>query len=136
MPKECPHCGKNKFHKNGSSKGIQRYKCNSCLRYFSDAPPKYSRKFKLLAIKALLRNGGFRAVAEVFGVSHSTLIYWFRKFHEECQDELERAKIEYQNDETPDTIEIDEVYTYVKKKAKEESYGQLILDGQIVLLLM
>ena len=33
----CPNCGSNKYKKNGHRNGLQRYKCNECLREWSDS---------------------------------------------------------------------------------------------------
>ena len=33
---ECPHCGNVEFVKNGTRKGVQRYKCKDCNTVFND----------------------------------------------------------------------------------------------------
>ena len=38
----CTHCGNDNFVKNGSYKGVQRYKCKNCFLYFSDKARKFN----------------------------------------------------------------------------------------------
>ena len=80
MKKKCSHCNSEEYVKNGSHKDSQRYKCKNCKRCFSDIPPKFPFEIKLKAVKMYLRNGGMRAVGEMFGVNASTILYWVRTF--------------------------------------------------------
>ena len=120
--------------KNGSYKGIQRYRCLDCGRCFSEIPPKFSFQTKLAAVKMYLRNGSMRAVAEAFGVSASTILRWLRSFHRQFKGQLQRFREQLSCDQEPDVVELDEIYTYCQKNAKGSSFGLLILEGKAVLL--
>jgi len=134
METVCKHCGNKHFHKNGKTQGSQRYICTSCRRTFCDKLRKYPQKFKQTVIKCCLRGMGIRAVAEVFEIAMRTVSLWLQAFREEIREEIEQAKEQLKSDFKPDIIEMDEIYTYCKKKQNEKSYGLLILDGNVVLL--
>ena len=38
----CTHCGSAKYVKNGLYQGSQRFRCKTCLRYFSDKVCKFN----------------------------------------------------------------------------------------------
>ena len=134
--RECHHCGSKNTIKNGSSHGKPRYKCKICKRGFGDIQPKFSRINKQRAVFAYFRGLSIRGVADVFGASPPAVLKWIRKFHKECQGKLEQAKQSLQNNEKPDIIELDEVYTCVKKSKDGLLYGQLILENKNILLLL
>jgi len=49
---KCPNCGSTELQKNGSKRGVQRYICKSCGRYFQEgsaAPKRQLTKNKKMA---------------------------------------------------------------------------------------
>ena len=134
--RKCSHCDSKNFVKNGTYKGNQRYLCKNCKRYFSDIPPKHSLQTKLKAVKMYLRNGGLRAIADIFGVSNVTILQWVRQFRKLIEYLIEDTKEKLASEQDFDIIEMDEIYTYSKKNKTDMLYGLLFLETKIVLLLM
>jgi transposase-like protein len=79
-----------------------------------------------------LNNVGIRKCALFIGCSPQTIANWVAnaaKILKGWIDERNALK-----EETPDIIELDEIYTFVQKKGGKRSYGLLILEMQNVLL--
>jgi transposase-like protein len=108
----CPHCDSTEVRKNGKRGSKQNHICTRCGRQFIDTydPPKgYSEAVKQQCLKLYLRGLGFRAIEEVTGVHHTTVIYWVKRLGQQLPDAPEI-------DEIPEVTELDELETYVKKK--------------------
>jgi len=132
---QCVHCGSTNYTRNGSYKGIQRYKCKDCKRAFSDKPRKFSYSDKERFLQMYMNNVGIRKAALFMGCSSSLLVRWVREFADNLRRQLQKAYIETET-KIPDIIEMDEIYTRVKKGQTESKYGLLILDGEVKLLHM
>ena len=101
--------------------------CTHC-----NSNPRFSKKVKYMAIQFYLNNVGIRKIAMFLNTSPVSVLRWIRNAHKILQQELqEHNPLETKQ---PDIIELDEIYTYVKKRNKGQSYGLLILDGDSVLL--
>ena len=133
MSKVCNHCGSCNFRKNGSYKGVQRYLCNDCKGYFSTKVRKFDYAAKSKAIDMYLNNVGIRKTARFIGASPTLILRWIRAAGMRLAEQLEQAS-EQVKEELPDVIEMDEIYTFVKKNSSGQSYGLLILEGKAVLL--
>jgi transposase-like protein len=131
---QCTHCGSLIYVKNGSYKGCQRYICKSCNRSFSDKVRKFRYSDKERFLEMYLNNVGIRKAAKFLGCSPSLLIGWVRELAENFKRQLELAQINLPDDSIPDIIEMDEIYTRIKKGLVEFRYGLLILDGEVKLL--
>lgn len=129
---QCTHCNSNNTKKNGSGKWGQRYYCKDCKRTFTLNEPRFSKKVKFMAIQFYLNNVGIRKIALFLKTSPVSVLRWIRNAHKILQKELQ----EYDplKTEQSDIIELDEIYTYVKKRRNGQSYGLLTLDGESVLL--
>ena len=79
-----------------------------------------------------LNNVGIRKIALFFGVSATAVLKWIKNAHVLLQELL--ANFNPLVSDKADIIELDEIYTYVKKRKIEQSYGLLILDDRCVLL--
>ena len=79
-----------------------------------------------------LNNVGVRKTAMFIGCSRTTITNWVKKAKEKLDKKLKNFEPNYS--QKADIIELDEIYTYVKKNKKEQSYGLLILDSKNVLL--
>jgi transposase-like protein len=121
------------YVKSGKFNNIQRYKCKNCLRSFSDKPRKFTYADKERFLDMYLNNVGIRKAARFLGCSSSMPIRWVRELSANLRKQLQDARVEL-NDNLPDIIEMDEIYTRVKKGATEFRYGLLILDGEVKLL--
>jgi len=128
----CKHCGSEKTRKNGTSKGYQRYKCNTCNRTFSGTIPKYSEKTKRMAVWMTLNGVGVRKTALLLGTSHVNVLNWLKKAHKTMRQYLENSHSDYS--EEIDIIELDEIYTFIQKGGGDTRYGLLIHAGKSVLL--
>lgn len=114
----CPHCGTNsRVHKSGfNGTGSQRMRCTQCSRYFTalKKPMGYSAELKAQAVQMHLEGMSFRGVAKVLGVNFQSVINWFNQAHDALPHQVE--------DQTPtETVEIDELFTYVGKKRSKPS---------------
>ena len=127
MEQLCTRCGSNQFTKNGSYQGIQRYKCKSSMRYFSGKPRKFTYQQKAKAIQMYLNNVGIRKIAKFTGCSASSVIDWIKILGKQISDQLQ-DNAKKATSQMPDIIEMDEIYTFVKKTAKG-SYMACLLSG-------
>jgi len=128
----CRHCKSEKTRKNGVSQGYQRYKCNECGRTFSDTPIKHDKAKKRMAVWMCLNGVGIRKTALFLGTNHVNVQNWLKKAHEMIAKPIGKTHPNYS--EEVDTIELDEIYTFVQKKGAGSRYGLLILEKQSALL--
>jgi len=129
----CHHCGSASFRKNGHSAGVQRYLCKACQRSFSAHGERFSQAVKAQALDMYLNNVGIRKIARFTGASPPAVLKWIKKAARTLAAQLAQAAGQVQ-DQLPDVIEMDEIYTFVQKNSSAPSYGLLILDGRAVLL--
>ena len=161
MSIKCKSCNSTSLVKNGIVLGKQRYKCKSChyKTRVGDARVKHDDNKKNMAIIMYLNNSGIRAIARVLKTSPALVLYWIKRYAKNFIDTLESKKLSKVNDtkssardnkssaqgnkssaqdkklsQEPDIIEMDEIFTYIKKKQIQSEFGLLILDGNIVLL--
>ena len=128
----CPHCKSDKVRKNGKNRGTQRMLCSVCGKTFPLEPKRYTKEDKYKALMMYLNNVGIRKIALFFGVSAPAVLKWIKNAHELLQELLESFNPLVSD--KADIIELDEIYTYVKKRKIEQSYGLLILGDKSVLL--
>ena len=133
---QCTHCGSFKSVRNGSYKGSQRFICKDCGRAFSDKVRKFTYADKERFMQMYLNNVGIRKAARFMGCSSSLPIRWIREFAQNLKRQLQRTQSELENDKIPDIIEMDEIYTRIKKGGQECRYGLLILGEEVRLLRM
>ncbi len=131
---QCTHCGSIKYRKNGSYKGSQRFICKDCNRSFSDKVRKFTYADKERVIEMYLNNVGIRKCARFIDCSPSLIVRWIREFAINLRRHLEKAEENLPEDKIPDIIEMDEIYTRVKKGLYEHRYGLLILGEEVKLL--
>lgn len=129
MTKECPNCASKQVTKRGLSEGRQRYVCKSCKKTFSEH--KHSQDKKDFALFLYIHSNGIRQISKILKVAPSLVLFWIKKAHEKLK-ELVKRRLE--NKRKLDIIELDEIYTYVKKNFRGCSYGLLIAEEKSVLL--
>jgi transposase-like protein len=83
-----------------------------------------------------MNNVGVRKAAKFMNCSHPMVIKWTREFAENIRRQAKQAEEQISKDGLPDVIEMDEIYTRVKKGLIEFPYGLLIVDGEVRLLRM
>ncbi len=108
---QCPKCNSPHNKKNGFRRGKQAYKCKDCGCQFVENPIKreYPAEVKKLCLKMYLNGMGFRAIARVTEIDHTTIINWVKKEGKTLPDAP-------QEDEIPEITEIDELQTFVGRK--------------------
>jgi len=108
MREQCPKCGSNgKQHLYGkTAKGTQRYRCFDCRKTYV-LERRYSDEFKLQAIKVYFEGNSGRASARIMGMSKSVIWYWMAEY---------MRNIEEKADGDVEVAELDELYTYIKKR--------------------
>ena len=132
---KCTRCSSLEIKKNGSAYGVKRFVCKKCGVSFSNKPKKYPDSVKEKAIEMYLNNTGIRKTARFLNVSPPAVLKWIRSMSKILAKKLQQSaeKIETESS-LPDVIEMDEIYTFVKKNLRDNQYGLLILDDKVVLL--
>jgi len=115
----CPNCKSDKQVKSGFVRDKQRYKCKDCGCNFTlnDNRRKYDNKIRNLAVRMYLNNCGFRRISSVLEVPLSTCFLWIKNAGK-IVDEMVKDKKE--RIDSIEILEMDELYTYVKKKPKKD----------------
>jgi len=83
-PLTCPHCGDNEFISRGSHKGVKRYLCKSCKKYFNSnygtALYRIHKKDKWQQYIQCMNEGlSIKKSAERVGISYRTSFMWRHK---------------------------------------------------------
>lgn len=92
-------------------------RCEGCKRYFTPFPkPRgYDPSLKAQAISLCLSGLSFRGIARQLGVHYQSVINWLNAYHDEHLPH-------HVEDPSPaDTVEIDELFTFVGKKSDKPS---------------
>jgi transposase-like protein len=113
----CPYCGRNSYVvKAGMNHtGSQRMKCQSCRRYFTPNPKPmgYDEAIREMAVRLYLEGMSFRGVGKVLSVHYLSVINWVNAHAAQLPEQV--------TDSTPtDTVETDELYTFVGQKNRRE----------------
>jgi insertion element IS1 protein InsB len=130
----CIHCGSDKYIKNGSSNGVRRYKCKSCNRSFGDNIRKFTFADKQRFLLYYLNNTGVRKCALFMGCSPSLIVRWVRELASNVRKELESSVKDLSSVSLPAVIEMDELYTQIKKWGIPQKYGLLLIGSEVRLL--
>ena|SRR5579862_5877266 len=109
----CPHCHQDQYViKSGlNHTGSQRYRCQSCRRYFTPDPKPegYEPSVRTQALKLYLEGTSLRAVGRLLGLHHQTVSNWITQ-----AATILPAQI---TDATPtETIELDELSSFIQQK--------------------
>jgi transposase len=133
----CKGCGSTKLTKNGKNKlGAQRYRCKECGGTFieGDNRLKHGLEKRLKVINMYLEGVGIRSIERLEKVSNPLIIYWIRHFSGLIRKELRRRPIPDQPKDIA-IVEIDELFTYYKKRPSEHMYGLLLTETETKLLI-
>ena len=118
---------------NGSSRGRKRYYCRGCDLYFgeTEGTPLYDLKtpveeiaFTLLVV---MRRGSLRGAEDVTGHKYETIGNWLRL----AADHAEAITAILAADIHLDQVEIDEFWSFVKKKKRQMSKKMPESDGDV-----
>ena len=132
----CKHCGNRKIVKDGLVKNKQRYLCKECNKTFrcGDEREKYPIEKKIKAVKLYTEGMGLRSIERLEGIGSSLLVHWIRSFSKMIKEKICTTQIPEDLKEI-EILEIDELFTYYQKKAKEPMYGLLWTETGIKLLI-
>ena len=135
MRVECKKCGSSENVKNGFSHGKQRYRCNKCGKNYVDGDKrcKYSVEKKLRVLKLYLEGVCIMSIERLEGVSNPLIIYWIRNAASMVRAEVQKARLPEEAKEIQ-ILEIDELFSYCKKKITKCTYGFVLIDSEIKLL--
>ena len=108
MREKCPKCGSNgKKHRYGKSpKGVQKWRCQDCMSVFYEKV-RYDDEFKMQAMRVYFEGNSGRAVGRVMRISKNTIWRWMAKYAENIGENT---------DDDVEISELDELYTYIKKR--------------------
>lgn len=114
----CKRCNSSHTVKNGFMNSKQRYKCKACFHNFTsgDSRNKYDNKTRNLAVRMYLNNCGFRRISEILDVPLSTTFSWIKRAGK-IVDEMVKERKDHV--EEVEILEMDELFTFVKKNLEE-----------------
>ena len=144
MSISCKKCGDLRVIKNGVVREKPRFRCKACGYNFTqgDGRTDYDAQTKQLAVRMYLNNCGFRRVAEILELPLTTVFVWIQRAGQ-IVDEMVRERA--QDTGGIEILEMDELYTYVKKsqenarkQAKESAnipaFGLLLIGTEAKML--
>ena len=73
---QCPHCAQPDSIRYGTSRGVQRYRCQACRRIFQTLRRGKDPALKQQACQLYLEGMGMRAIGRVLGIHHKTVSRW------------------------------------------------------------
>jgi transposase-like protein len=129
----CKFCNSGRLVKDGKVRGKQRYRCKDCCReqVEGDGRVKYENKIKKSAVVLYLEGNGMRAIARILSEIFETRIYfqtiakWLKQAGHIVEEEVRNMQT---TDKVIDIVEMDELFTYIKKNKIRSEYG-LLLTG-------
>ena len=124
MTNTCKHCGSDKRVKNGYIQDKQRWKCKTCGKTYreGDLREKYTNEQRLRVIKWYLEGVGIMSIERMEGVPNPLIIKWIRKFSQILRTRLNEVEIP-EDAKKIQIIELDELFSFCKKKLTKSTYG-------------
>jgi len=124
---KCLKCGSRERRRNGFYEGRQKWQCKSCGHTSCRAEPRGAPiEIIRLALTLTLEGVGFNAAARIltsFGYkcTENAVIGWVRKFGTKAHalSAATKPAVKY--------IQIDEMFSYVKKRTTNDSCGWLLM---------
>ena len=115
----CRKCGSYQSVKNGKRGDAQCYKCKDCgFQYTREESKGRSEAERNKAIALYLLGLSMRAIALLFHVNVTTILYWIRNFA--------ISNYTKPTPQGPIVIELDEMWHFIKSKKTSVGYGKLI----------
>ena len=116
----CRKCGSSKKVKNGKRCDKQCYKCKDCgFQYTREEGKGRSEAERNKAIALYLLGLSMRAISKLFRVNVTTVLYWVRNFS--------IKNYEKPTPQGPVTIELDEMWHFIKSKKTSAGSEKLIV---------
>jgi transposase-like protein len=111
---QCPYCKRTdqQIKAGRTQAGSQRFHCKVCQRTYTPEPKAmgYDEALRQQAVRLVADGVNFRRTARLLGVNHQTVINWVNA----AIAQLPPAPLP----ETAEVIEMDEMYTFVKRKKR------------------
>lgn len=131
---ECKKCKSTACHKAWFVRWLQRYKCKECWCFYTDTASRSAPMSKKLDALRLYTLGlWLRWIAKFVWYSNVAVLKRIRSFWMIAEKIHEEQRLEPQ---TYEFIELDELYTYVKKNDVRFEYGLLYLNDKTNLLIL
>ena len=73
---QCPHCAHPDSIRYGTSRGVQRYRCQACRRIFQTLRRGKDPALKQQACQLYLEGMGMRAIGRVLSIYYKTVSRW------------------------------------------------------------
>jgi transposase-like protein len=129
----CKFCSGDNLVKSGFVRGLQRYKCKYCGKnqVSGDKRAKYSNAIRRQAISMYLNSCGLRSIGRVLEVPYQLVAKWVENAGEIVEQEILKLQAEPRN---ITILEMDELYTYIKKNSVKYEYGWLLIGTEAKLL--
>lgn len=129
----CPKCGSENMVRNGHDyKGDQKYHCKSCDSYGTlHAQRGYAECFRRQVKHAMLERIRLRGIERLFGISRRTVLAWI----EQWVAHLPALETTLADTQLDDVLELDELWSFVLKKANKRWAGSLCVavPGRLLL---
>ena len=106
---QCPHCAHPDSIRYGTSRGVQRYRCQACRRIFQTLRRGKDPALKQQACQLYLEGMGMRAIGRVLNIHHKTVSRWLVQAAEALPASPPQTEV-------CSFIEIDELCTFIAKK--------------------
>ncbi len=122
---ECKRCGARDYTKNGTVRGIQRYRCRSCGCNFT-ATKRRGRPAAVKALASLLYamgNMSFSGIGRLVGVSDVAVLKWIRA------EALKLPEPEMPAD--TQIVMLDEMHHFLKKRQKSYGERMILSSGEL-----
>lgn len=117
----CSHCGSEEIVRNGKApNGKQKYRCKTCKRQSREnpTPHAYPEERREEILRAYEERSSLRGIERTFGVSRTSVIEWIKKA-EKLPALSETVMIPDANDPEATTLELDELWSFVLRKANQ-----------------
>ena len=108
---QCPHCAHPDSIRYGTSRGVQRYRCQACRRIFQTLRRGKDPVLKQQACQLYLEGMGIRAIGRVLNIHHKTVSRWLVQAAQALLASPPQT-------EACSFIEIDELCTFIAKKSQ------------------
>ena len=118
---QCPHCAHPDSIRYGTSRGVQRYRCQACRRIFQTLRRGKDPALKQQACQLYLEGMGMRAIGRVLNIHHQTVSRWLVQAAQSLPESPPQTEV-------CSFIEIDELCTFIVKK-KSQCWLWLAVDS-------
>ena len=134
---QCRHCGSEELSKDGIIGGKQRYKCKQCGRTTreNDKRYKYSVTKRLKVLEGYLEGIGIMSLERLFKVPNPLIIHWIRNYAKILSEIITKATIAKKIEDI-EILEMDELYSFCKKKDTEYMCGLLLTEKETKFLIL